>query len=116
MQLIIDIIDPTKTKAIMPVSLYGQPADMDVIQIIADKHNLKVIMDCAQRFESIYKGKTDSDLGDISTTIFFSAKPLRCFGDGGAVFKNNEELATKIKQLRVHGQSKRYHHKYIGMG
>lgn len=105
-----------KTKAIMPVSLYGQPSRMDAIQTIANKHNLKVIIDGAQSFGSTYNGVTDSALGDISTTSFFPAKPLGCFGDGGAVFTNNEELAIKMKSLRVHGQSKRYHHKYIGMG
>ncbi len=105
-----------KTKAIMPVSLYGQPADMDAIQKIADKHNLKVIVDGAQSFGSTFNGKTDSNLGDISTTSFFPAKPLGCFGDGGAVFTNSDDLATKMKSLRVHGQSKRYHHQYIGMG
>jgi len=105
-----------KTKAIMPVSLYGQPADIEAIQVIADKHNLKVIIDGAQSFGSTYKGKTDSNLGDISTTSFFPAKPLGCFGDGGAVFTNDDALAEKMKSLRVHGQSKRYHHKYIGMG
>ena len=106
----------SKTKAIMPVSLYGQPSDMNSIQDIANKYNLKVIIDGAQSFGSTYRGKTDSNLGDISTTSFFPAKPLGCFGDGGAVFTNNEELALKMKSLRVHGQSKRYHHKYIGMG
>ena len=105
-----------KTKAIMPVSLYGQPADMDAIQAIADKHNLKVIIDGAQSFGSTYKGKTDSSLGDISTTSFFPAKPLGCFGDGGAAFTNDDTLAVKIRSLRIHGQSKRYHHQYIGMG
>ena len=105
-----------KTKAIMPVSLYGQPADMDAIQAIADKHNLKVIIDGAQSFGSTYNNKTDSNLGDISTTSFFPSKPLGCYGDGGAVFTNNEEYANKIKLLRVHGQNKRYHHKYIGIG
>lgn len=105
-----------RTKAIMPVSLYGQPADMDTIQTIATNHNLKVIIDGAQSFGSTYNGKTDSNLGNISTTSFFPAKPLGCFGDGGAVFTNDEELAKKMKQLRVHGQNKRYHHKYIGMG
>ncbi len=105
-----------KTKAIMPVSLYGQPPDIDEINIIAKKHNLKVIIDGAQSFGSTYKGKTDSNLGDISTTSFFPAKPLGCYGDGGAVFTNNDEYAEKIKMMRVHGQSKRYHHKYIGMG
>jgi UDP-2-acetamido-2-deoxy-ribo-hexuluronate aminotransferase len=105
-----------KTKAIMPVSLYGQPANMDEIQNIATKYNLKVIIDGAQSFGSTFNGKTDSSLGDISTTSFFPAKPLGCFGDGGAVFTNSEELAIKMKQLRVHGQNKRYHHKYIGLG
>jgi UDP-2-acetamido-2-deoxy-ribo-hexuluronate aminotransferase len=105
-----------KTKAIMPVSLYGQPADMDAIQAIADKYNLKVIIDGAQSFGSTYNNKTDSNLGDISTTSFFPSKPLGCYGDGGAVFTNKEEYANKIKLLRVHGQNKRYHHKYIGIG
>lgn len=106
----------SKTKAIIPVSLYGQPADMQKIQDIANKHNLKVIIDGAQSFGSTFNNMTDSVWGDISTTSFFPAKPLGCFGDGGAVFTDNEEIAEKIKSLRVHGQSKRYHHKYIGMG
>jgi len=106
----------SKTKAIMPVSLYGQPANMDKIQDIANRHNLKVIIDGAQSFGSTFNGISDSNLGDISTTSFFPAKPLGCFGDGGAVFTNDEALCEKIKSLRVHGQSKRYHHQYIGMG
>jgi len=106
----------SKTKAIIPVSLYGQPADMDSIQTLADNHNLKVIIDGAQSFGGTYKGKTDSNLGDISTTSFFPAKPLGCFGDGGAVFTNDDALAEKMRMLRVHGQNKRYHHKYIGVG
>ena len=105
-----------KTKAIMPVSLYGQPADMDAIQAIADKHNLKMIIDGAQSFGSTFKNKTDSNLGDISTTSFFPSKPLGCYGDGGAVFTNNKEYANKIKLLRVHGQNKKYHHQQIGIG
>jgi UDP-2-acetamido-2-deoxy-ribo-hexuluronate aminotransferase len=105
-----------KTKAIMPVSLFGQPADMDTIYKIAKEYNLKVIVDGAQSFGSIYKNKTDSNHGDISCTSFFPAKPLGCYGDGGAVFTNNEYYAKKIKMLRVHGQNKRYYHKYIGMG
>jgi len=106
----------SKTKAIIPVSLYGQPADMEKIQNIANKYNLKVIIDGAQSFGSTFNSVTDSVWGDISTTSFFPAKPLGCFGDGGAVFTDNEELAEKMKSIRVHGQSKRYHHKYIGMG
>lgn len=106
----------SKTKAIIPVSLYGQPCDMDEIMTIAKKHNIKVIIDGAQSFGSTYKGKSDSNLGDISCTSFFPAKPLGCYGDGGAVFTNDEELSNKIKSLRIHGQTKRYYHKYIGMG
>jgi len=113
---LIEAVITKKTKAIMPVSLYGQPADMNAIQAIADKYNLKVIIDGAQSFGSTYNNKTDSNLGDISTTSFFPSKPLGCYGDGGAVFTNNEEYANKIKLLRVHGQNKRYHHRYIGIG
>ncbi|MGJ0353739.1 DegT/DnrJ/EryC1/StrS family aminotransferase, partial [Aliarcobacter cryaerophilus] len=106
----------SKTKAIIPVSLYGQPCDMDEIDQIAKKYNLKVIVDGAQSFGSTYKGESDSNLGDISCTSFFPAKPLGCYGDGGALFTNDEKLADKIKSLRLHGQSIRYHHQYIGMG
>jgi len=106
-----------KTKAIIAVSLYGQPCNMDALEQLKIKHpKLKIIIDGAQSFGSTFKGKTDSNLGDISTTSFFPAKPLGCFGDGGAVFTNDDILAQKIKSLRVHGQSKRYHHQYIGLG
>jgi len=105
-----------KTKAIIPVSLYGQPSDMDEINAIAKKYNLKVIEDAAQSFGSEYKGKKSCNLGDIGCTSFFPAKPLGCFGDGGAVFTNDDTLAEKIRSLRIHGQTSRYHHKYIGMG
>ena len=106
----------SKTKVIMPVSLYGQPPDLDLICSIAKKHNLKVIIDGAQSFGSKFKNKFDSNLGDISITSFFPSKPLGCYGDGGAVFTNNDYYAKKIKMLRVHGQSKRYHHQFIGIG
>ena len=105
-----------KTKAIMPVSLYGQPPNLDEIKAIAEKHKLRVIIDGAQSFGATYKGKTDSALGDISCTSFFPAKPLGCYGDGGAVFSNDDALAEKMRMLRVHGQGQRYHHKYIGIG
>ena len=105
-----------KTKAIMPVSLYGQPADMDEINDIATKHNLKVIIDGAQCFGASYKNTCAANHCDIYTTSFFPAKPLGCYGDGGAVFTNNDEYAEKIKMMRVHGQNKRYHHKHIGIG
>jgi UDP-2-acetamido-2-deoxy-ribo-hexuluronate aminotransferase len=113
---LIETVITKKTKAIMPVSLYGQPANIDAIQSIANKHNLKVIIDGAQSFGSTYKNKSDSNLGDISTTSFFPSKPLGCYGDGGAVFTNNEKFAEKVKMLRVHGQTKKYHHKLIGIG
>ena len=104
-----------KTKAIMPVSLFGQPADIDHIQIIANKYNLKIIIDGAQSFGSNYKNKYDSNLGDISITSFFPSKPLGCYGDGGAIFTNNKDYSEKIRLLRVHGQNRRNHHKYIGI-
>jgi UDP-2-acetamido-2-deoxy-ribo-hexuluronate aminotransferase len=105
-----------KTKGIIAVSLYGQPADMDEINKIAKKHNLKVIIDGAQSFGAIYKEKSEVNYCDIYTTSFFPAKPLGCYGDGGAVLTNSDELAKKLRMLRVHGQNRRYHHKYIGMG
>ena len=105
-----------KTKAIMPVSLYGQPADMDEINAIAQKHMLKVIIDGAQSFGATYKQEMEVHHCDIYTTSFFPAKPLGCYGDGGVVFTNNDGYAEKMKMMRVHGQNKRYHHKYIGMG
>lgn len=112
----IEAVITPKTKVIMPVSLYGQPPDLDEIKAIADKHNLKLIIDGAQSFGATYKGKADSAWGDISCTSFFPAKPLGCYGDGGAVFTDDDALAEKMRMLRVHGQSQRYHHKYIGMG
>jgi UDP-2-acetamido-2-deoxy-ribo-hexuluronate aminotransferase len=106
----------SKTKAIIPVSLYGQPSDMDEINKIAKRYNLKVIIDGAQSFGATYKNEFEVHYCDIYTTSFFPAKPLGCFGDGGAVLTNDDELASKIKMLRVHGQDRRYHHKYIGLG
>ena len=105
-----------KTKAILPVSLFGQPSDLDKIQTIANNFNLKLIIDGAQSFGSQFNGVSDSSLGDISITSFFPAKPLGCYGDGGAIFTNSDEYASKLKMLRVHGQSKPYAHKYIGLG
>jgi UDP-2-acetamido-2-deoxy-ribo-hexuluronate aminotransferase len=104
-----------KTKAIMPVSLYGQTADMDAINAIAKKHGLHVIEDAAQSFGATYKGKRSCNLSDIGCTSFFPAKPLGCYGDGGAVFTNNDEWARKLKEIRVHGQASRYHHTSIGI-
>jgi UDP-2-acetamido-2-deoxy-ribo-hexuluronate aminotransferase len=105
-----------KTKAIMPVSLYGQPANMAKIRAIAKKYNLKVIIDGAQSFGASYQGQQEVHHCDIFTTSFFPAKPLGAYGDGGAVLTQNTDIAQKIAMLREHGQSKRYHHQYIGMG
>ncbi len=105
-----------KTKAIMPVSLYGQMPDMDEINAIALKHNLVVIEDAAQSFGALYKGKRSCSVSTIGCTSFFPAKPMGCFGDGGAVFTQDAELYNKMKAMRVHGQVERYTHKYIGMG
>jgi UDP-2-acetamido-2-deoxy-ribo-hexuluronate aminotransferase len=105
-----------KTKAIMPVSLYGQPSDMDEINAIASKHGLVVIEDAAQSFGATYKGKKSCNLSTIGCTSFFPSKPLGCYGDGGAIFTNDDEIAQACKEIRVHGQSKRYYHTRVGVG
>jgi UDP-2-acetamido-2-deoxy-ribo-hexuluronate aminotransferase len=105
-----------RTKAIMPVSLYGQPADMDEINAIAARHKLPVIEDAAQSFGADYKGRKSGNLSSIGCTSFFPSKPLGCYGDGGAIFTNDEALATAMREIRVHGQSGRYRHTRIGVG
>lgn len=105
----------SRTKAIIPVSLYGQCADFDAINEIAHKHNLPVIEDAAQSFGATYKGKKSCNLSTIACTSFFPSKPLGCYGDGGAIFTNDEELATVIRQIARHGQDRRYHHIRIGV-
>lgn len=104
-----------KTKAIIPVSLYGQTPDMDEINAIAKKHNIIVIEDAAQSFGADYKGKKSCNISEMSCTSFFPSKPLGCYGDGGAIFTSSDELADKLRALRVHGQTKRYSSKYIGV-
>ena len=106
-----------KTKAIMPVSLYGQPADMDEINAIAARHgNLPVIEDAAQSFGATYKGRKSCNLSAIGCTSFFPSKPLGCYGDGGAIFTNDDAIAQACREIRVHGQSQRYVHTRIGVG
>ena len=104
-----------KTKAIIGVSLYGQCADYDVINEIAAKHGLPVIEDAAQSFGASYKGRRSCNLTTIATTSFFPSKPLGCYGDGGAMFTNDDALATKLRQISVHGQDKKYHHLHVGV-
>lgn len=105
-----------KTKAIMPVSLYGQVADMDEINEIASRHNLVVIEDAAQSFGAEYKGKKSCNVSTIGCTSFFPSKPLGCYGDGGAIFTSDAELAKAMREIRVHGQEKRYVHTRVGVG
>lgn len=101
---------------IIPVDLFGQPADYDAIQAIADEHGLWVMADGAQSFGATYKGRKVGNIGDLATTSFFPAKPLGCYGDGGAIFTNDDELASIIKSLRVHGQgADKYDNVRIGM-
>ena len=105
-----------RTRAIMPVSLYGQPADMDEINAIAAKHRLAVIEDAAQSFGATYKSRQSCNLSTIGATSFFPSKPLGCYGDGGALFTSDDALATAMREIRHHGQSGRYVHTRIGVG
>lgn len=105
------------TRAIMPVSLYGQPANMDEINVIAARHgNIPVIEDAAQSFGATYKGRKSCHLSTIGCTSFFPSKPLGCYGDGGAIFTDDDALAQAMREIRVHGQSKRYVHTRVGVG
>lgn len=106
-----------RTKAIMPVSLYGQVADLDEINRIAARHgNIPVIEDAAQSFGASYKGRKSCNLSTIGCTSFFPSKPLGCYGDGGAIFTNDAQLAERMRQIRVHGDASRYQHVRIGVG
>jgi UDP-2-acetamido-2-deoxy-ribo-hexuluronate aminotransferase len=104
-----------KTKAIMPVSIYGQCPDMDAINEVAKKYNLPVIEDAAQSFGATCKGKKSCNLSTIGSTSFFPSKPLGCYGDGGALFTNDDELAEKFRWIRVHGQERKHHHPILGI-
>jgi UDP-2-acetamido-2-deoxy-ribo-hexuluronate aminotransferase len=104
-----------RTKAIIPVSLYGQCADFDAINEIAARHNLPVIEDGAQSFGATYKGRKSCNLSTIGCTSFFPSKPLGCYGDGGAIFTNDDELAVLLRQIARHGQDRRYHHIRVGV-
>jgi len=104
-----------QTKAIIPVSIYGQPADMDEINLVAAKHKLTVIEDAAQSFGAEYKGKKSCSLSKIACTSFFPSKPLGAYGDGGAVFAADAAIAERVRSLMNHGQAERYKHQYIGI-
>lgn len=105
-----------RTKAIIPVSLYGQCADMDEINEIAARHGIAVIEDAAQSFGATYKGRRSCALSRLACTSFFPSKPLGCYGDGGAIFTDDDDLAQACREIRVHGQSARYVHTRIGVG
>jgi UDP-2-acetamido-2-deoxy-ribo-hexuluronate aminotransferase len=104
-----------RTKAIIPVSLYGQCADFDAINAIAAKHGITVIEDAAQSFGATYKGRKSCNLSTIACASFFPSKPLGCYGDGGAIFTNDDELAKVMRQIARHGQDRRYHHIRVGV-
>jgi UDP-2-acetamido-2-deoxy-ribo-hexuluronate aminotransferase len=104
-----------RTRALIPVSLYGQPADYDEINAIAAKHNLPVIEDGAQSFGATYKGRKSCGLTTIGSTSFFPSKPLGCYGDGGALFTNDDYLAKTMREIRIHGQEGRYCHSRVGL-
>jgi UDP-2-acetamido-2-deoxy-ribo-hexuluronate aminotransferase len=104
-----------KTKAIMPVSIYGQCPDMDAINTIAQKYDLPVIEDAAQSFGATFKGKKSCNLSTIGSTSFFPSKPLGCYGDAGALFTNDDDLAEKFRWIRVHGQERKHHHPILGI-
>ena len=103
------------TRAIMPVALYGQPADMDEINAVAARHGIAVVEDAAQSFGASYKGRKSGALSTIGCTSFFPSKPLGCYGDGGAVFTDDDALAQGFREIRHHGQAGRYHHTRLGI-
>jgi len=103
------------TKAIIPVSLYGNPANFKKINQIAGAYGITVIEDAAQSFGSSYHGKKSCNLSKIACTSFFPTKPLGCYGDGGAIFTGDDDLALKIRQIARHGQAQRYEHVRIGL-
>jgi UDP-2-acetamido-2-deoxy-ribo-hexuluronate aminotransferase len=105
-----------RTRAIMPVSLYGQPCDMDRINAVAKAYGLAVVEDAAQSFGAVYRGGKSCNLSTIGCTSFFPSKPLGCYGDGGAIFTSDDTLARTMREIRVHGQSRRYVHTRVGVG
>lgn len=104
-----------RTKAIMPVSLYGQCPDIDAINTIACRNELPVIEDAAQSFGATYKGRRSGSMTAVGATSFFPSKPLGCYGDGGALFTNDDALAKLMREIRIHGQDRRYHHPRLGL-
>ena len=104
-----------RTRAILPVSLYGQPADMNEINALASKHKLPVIEDAAQSFGATYDGRRSCNLSTIGCTSFYPSKPLGCYGDGGAIMTSDDALAKTMREIRVHGQESGYHYTRVGV-
>ncbi|MDO8837362.1 MAG: DegT/DnrJ/EryC1/StrS family aminotransferase [Parvibaculum sp.] len=104
-----------RTRAIIPVSLYGQPADFETINAIAKCHSICVIEDAAQSFGALYEGRKSGNLSTIACTSFFPSKPLGCYGDGGAIFTSDPDLAKALRQIARHGQTGRYFHARLGI-
>lgn len=111
----IEQVITSKTGAIVPVSVYGQCVDMDAINTVANKHNIPVIEDGAQSLGGTYKGRQSCSMSTISCTSFFPSKPLGCYGDGGMCFTNDDQLDTLMRQIKNHGQDRRYHHPQLGI-
>lgn len=112
---LLDAAITSRTKAIIPVSLYGQCADFDAINAVAAKHGIPIIEDAAQSFGATYKGRKSCNLTTIACASFFPSKPLGCYGDGGAIFTSDDEMAKVMRQIARHGQDRRYHHIRVGV-
>jgi UDP-2-acetamido-2-deoxy-ribo-hexuluronate aminotransferase len=113
---LVEALITSRTRAIMPVSLFGQPSNMDALNAIALRHGLTVIEDAAQSFGATYQGRRSCNLSTIGCTSFFPSKPLGCYGDGGALFTSDDTIAAAMREIRVHGQSHRYVHTRVGVG
>jgi UDP-2-acetamido-2-deoxy-ribo-hexuluronate aminotransferase len=113
--MLIEAAITDNTRAIMPVGIYGQPANMSVINAVAERHGLPVVEDAAQSLGGTHQGQRSGGLGTIGCTSFFPSKPLGCYGDGGAVFTNDAELAQRMRQIRNHGQAKKHDHPILGL-
>lgn len=105
----------SRTKGILPVSLFGQCADFDEINAVAANHRIPVIEDACQSFGAMYKGRRSCSLSRVACTSFFPSKPLGCYGDGGACFTDDDSLADRMRRIRAHGQGRRYHHEILGL-
>jgi len=112
---LVEAVVTPKTRAIMPVGIYGQCADMTRINVIADRHGIPVIEDAAQCFGATHHGRQSCNLSQIGCTSFFPSKPLGCYGDGGAIFTSDDAVADRMRQIRIHGQKVKHQHPVVGI-